>query len=109
MSADDSLPDDVETLNHSAPSGPAVMSWAGLPPAGMGYSVMDCAVASSAARVCVPWPLVVLVKEIVAGLALPVARAFALEFTEKVIVVPALSTVPEVDDAVSQLGTPEIE
>jgi hypothetical protein len=59
-----------------------------------------------AVRLVLPWPLVVLVKMMV---VVPVARAFALALTEKVIVVPPVPTVPEVEDGVSQLGTPEIE
>ena len=60
-----------------------------------------------AVRVWVPWPLVELVKVIVAVYVLA-ARLFALVFTVNVTVVPE-DTLPEVAEAVSQLGTPDIE
>ena len=40
---------------------------------------------------------------------MPAASVFAVALTVKVMVVGAVVTVPEVDDAVSQVGTPEIE
>ena len=48
-----------------------------------------------------------LIKVMVASYVLA-ARLFAFAFTVKVTVVPD-DAVPEVDDGVSQLGTPEIE
>jgi hypothetical protein len=39
----------------------------------------------------------------------PGARLFALAFTEKVTAVPDGDAVPEVEEGVSQLGTPDIE
>src|SRR5712692_3384217 len=64
---------------------------------------------SVAVRLVLPWPLVVLVKVMVAGPDVPGARLFALAFTVKVTVVAEVVAVPEVADALSQLGTPEIE
>src|SRR5712692_10134390 len=64
---------------------------------------------SVAVRLVLPWPLVVLVKVIVAGPDVPGARLLALAFTVKVTVVGDVVTVPEAAEAVSQLGTPEIE
>jgi hypothetical protein len=48
------------------------------------------------------------VNEIVA-VVFPGPRAFALELIVKVTVVGEVPTVPDVDDGVSQLGTPDIE
>jgi hypothetical protein len=39
----------------------------------------------------------------------PGARLFAFAFTAKVTVVPEEDTLPDVEEGVSQLGTPEIE
>jgi hypothetical protein len=39
----------------------------------------------------------------------PGARLFAFEFTVKATVVPEVDTLPEVEEGVSQFGTPEIE
>jgi hypothetical protein len=39
----------------------------------------------------------------------PGARLFALAFTVKVTAVPEEDTLPEVEEGVSQFGTPEIE
>ena len=64
---------------------------------------------SVAVRLVLPWPFVVLVKMIVAGPYVPGARLFALAFTVKVTVVADVVTVPAVAEAVSQLGSPEIE
>jgi hypothetical protein len=62
---------------------------------------------SVAVRVWVPWPVSELVNVIVAVYVLG-ARVFAFAFTVNVTVVSA-DAVPEVEDAVSQGGTPEIE
>ena len=62
---------------------------------------------SVAVRVWVPWPVSELVKVIVAVYVLG-ARLFAFAFTVNVTVVP-VDAVPEIEDAVSQEGTPEIE
>ena len=64
---------------------------------------------SVAVRVVLPWPLVVLVKVTVAGPYVAAARPFALAFTVNVTVVGDVVTVPEVAEAVNQLGMPEIE
>ena len=64
---------------------------------------------SIAVRVVLPCPFVVFVKLIVVGPYVPGARPFALAFTVKVTVVADVVAVPEVAEAVSQLGTPEIE
>ena len=64
---------------------------------------------SVAARVVLPRPFVVLAKVIVVGPYTPGTRVFALAFTVKVMVVADVVTVPEVAEAVSQLGRPEIE
>src|SRR5262249_21032390 len=62
-----------------------------------------------AVRVVLPWPLVVLVKVIVLGPTVPTGRLLALAFTVNVMVVGLAPTVPEVAEAVSQLGPPVIE
>ena len=49
-----------------------------------------------------------MVNVIVYGPEVPTPRLFALGLTVKVTVVPA-DAVPEVEDGVSQFGTPEIE
>jgi hypothetical protein len=49
-----------------------------------------------------------LVKVIVAVYVLG-ARVFAFEFTAKVTTVPEVEAVPDVEEGVSQFGTPEIE
>ena len=62
---------------------------------------------SVAARVCVPWPLVVLVKVTVAS-CIPAESVSACEFTVNVTIDP-VDAVPEVAEGVSQFGTPDIE
>src|SRR5205809_3695740 len=62
-----------------------------------------------AVRVVLPRPFVVLVKTMVAGPYIAGVRPFALAFTVNVTVVGDVVTVPEVVEAVSQLGSPEIE
>jgi hypothetical protein len=58
---------------------------------------------SVATRVVFPWLLVVLLKAILL-VWVPGPRLRALEFTVNVIVFGVVVTVPEVDEAVSQLG-----
>jgi hypothetical protein len=60
-----------------------------------------------AVRVWVPWPVSELVKVIVAVYVFG-ARVFAFAFTVNVTLVPE-DAVPEVEEGVSQLGTPDIE
>jgi hypothetical protein len=62
---------------------------------------------SVAVRVWVPWP-VLEVKVIVAVYVLG-AREFAFAFTAKVTTVPGEDALPEVEEGLSQFGTPEIE
>ena len=71
-------------------------------------SVPDPVTVSAADMLSVVVLLVVSVKTIVA-LLVPLQSALAFELTVKVTVVGDVVTVPEVDDAVSQVGTPEIE
>src|SRR5262245_8674230 len=61
---------------------------------------------NNAVRVTLPWPLVVLVKLIVAAW-LPEPRLLAAAFSVNVTFVGEVAAVPEVADALSQLGTPE--
>jgi hypothetical protein len=64
---------------------------------------------SVATRVVFPWPLVVLLKLMLLTYVFG-ARLFAFEFTVNVTVVgEEEETVPEVEDAVSQFGTLDIE
>ena len=63
---------------------------------------------SVAVRVWVPWPVSALMKLMVA-LYVFGARLFPLAFTVNVTSVPEDDTLPEVEEGVSQFGTPEIE
>ena len=58
---------------------------------------------SVAARVAFPWLLVVLLKSILLAWV-PGPRLRALEFTVNVMVFAVVVTVPDVDEAVNQLG-----
>jgi hypothetical protein len=64
---------------------------------------------SVAVTLVVPRPVSVLVNVIVVGPYVPTARLFALAFTVNVTAVPEGVAVPEIEEAVSQLGMPEIE
>jgi hypothetical protein len=63
---------------------------------------------SVAVRAWVPRLLSKLVKVIVEEYA-PTAKLFAFAFTVKVTAVPEDDTLPEVEEEVSQFGTPDIE
>ena len=64
---------------------------------------------SVAVTLVVPRPVSEFVKVIVVGPYVPAARPLAFAFTVKVTVFAEGDAIPEVDDAVSQFGRPEIE
>jgi hypothetical protein len=89
----------TEVLPRAVPLVGAIAVTVGAGAAGFRVSV--------ALTVVVPWPVSVLVKVIVA-LYVFAARPLALAFTVNVTGVPE-DAVPEVEEAVSQVGTPDIE
>src|ERR1700722_12345102 len=93
-------------LNDDGENGPPFTPVATMPVVGATCRP-DGLTVSVAVRVWVPWPVLELVKVIVAVYVLA-ARLFAAEFTVNVTGVPD-DAVPEVVEGVSQLGTPEIE
>src|SRR5205085_10506531 len=76
--------------------------------AGVTTSALTAFTVSAAVRVVLPFPLVVLVNEMVAG-NVPGVSALALALTVNVTVVGELVTVPELTEAVSQDGMPVME
>jgi hypothetical protein len=64
---------------------------------------------SVAVTLVVPRPVSEFVKVIVVGPYVPAARLFALAFTANVTAVPEGVAVPDIEEAVSQVGMPDIE
>ena len=94
-------------MNDDGENGPPCVPEALSPVAGVTCRAGGLTV-SVAVRVWVPWPVTVFVKVIVAVYVLG-ASEFAFAFTVKVTTVPEVEAVPEVEEGVSQFGTPEIE